>query len=356
MKKTSIFSNWSDMKLTQFKYQYPKNIVAKVPKLPRDGCKLMVVNNEEQTLDTKKFKNVIDYMNPGDVLVLNDSKVFPSRLFGTKEKTRAKIEVFLLRQLSKDENIWDVVVDPARKVRIGNRIFFTKNLFCEIIDNTTSRGRIVRFNVKEDFKKLIEKLGKTPLPPYIKRESDDKDKEYYQSVFARNIGSVAAPAAGIHFTKELLKKIENKGIKIAYITLHIGLGTFRIVEVEDLSKHRMDSEYYEITKENAAIINETISKHKSVIAVGTSVVRALESCTITGRQVRPNKGWTDKFIHPPQSMNIVNKLITNFHPPQSTHLMLVCSLAERDLIMKAYKKAIKEKYKFFAYGDAMMII
>lgn len=344
------------MKLSQFKYQYSKNIVAKVPKIPRDGCKLMIVNNEEQSLETKKFRNVIDYLESGDVLVLNDSKVFPSRLFGTKEKTRAKIEVFLLRQLSKDENIWDVVVDPARKVRIGNRIFFNKNLFCEIIDNTTSRGRIVRFNIKEDFKKIIEKLGKTPLPPYIKRESDDKDKEYYQSVFSKNIGSVAAPAAGIHFTKELLKKIENKGVKIAYITLHIGLGTFRIVEVEDLSKHRMDSEYYEITKENANIINDGLARHKNVVAVGTSVVRALESCTITGRQVRPNKGWTDKFIHPPQSMNIVKKLITNFHPPQSTHLMLVCSLAERDLVMKAYKKAIKEKYKFFAYGDAMMII
>jgi len=356
LKKPSIFTNWTEMKLTQFKYQVPKNLIAKYPKTPRDSCKLMIVNNETQTLETKKFKNIVDYFVKGDILVMNDSMVFPSRLFGTKEKTKAKIEVFLLRQLSEEENIWDVVVDPARKVRIGNRIFFNKNLYCEIIDNTTSRGRIVRFNIKEDFKKTIEKLGKTPLPPYIKRESDEKDKETYQTVFAKNIGSVAAPAAGIHFTRELLKKLESKGVKFAYITLHIGLGTFRLVEVEDLSKHRMDSEYYEINTANAEIINNALANKKNIVAVGTSVVRALESCTITGKQVRPNKGWTDKFIHPPHSLSIVNKLITNFHPPQSTHLMLVCTLAERDLIMKGYKKAIKEKYKFFAYGDAMMIV
>jgi S-adenosylmethionine:tRNA ribosyltransferase-isomerase len=307
-------------------------------------------------MKTKKFKNVIDYMNEGDVLVLNDSKVFSARLFGTKEKTRARIEVFLLRQLSETENIWDVVVDPARKVRIGNRIFFTKFLYCEVIDNTTSRGRIVRFNIKTDFRKYIDKLGKTPLPPYIRRESNDKDKEYYQTVYASEIGSVAAPAAGLHFTKELIKKIEKKKVKIAYVTLHIGLGTFRLVEVEDLSKHRMDSEYYSITRENAEIINHSISRKKKVIAVGTSVVRAMESSVITGKYVRPGKGWTDKFIHPPQGLSVVNKLITNLHMPQSTHLMLVCSLAERDFVMKAYKKAIKEKFRFYNYGDSMMVI
>lgn len=344
------------MKLSQFKYPFSKNLIAKNPKIPRDACKLMVIDPHNQTIESKKFKNVIDYMSEGDVLVLNDSKVFPSRLFGTKEKTKAKIEVFLLRLLSEAENIWDVVVDPARKVRIGNRIFFNKNLYCEIIDNTTSRGRIVRFSATEDFKKQVEKYGKTPLPPYIKRESDDTDKEYYQTIFAKNIGSVAAPAAGAHFTKELLKKIEAKGVKIAYVTLHIGLGTFRNVEVEDLSKHRMDSEYFEITSGNASIINQAMSKKKSIIAVGTSVARVLESSVLTGQRVRPNKGWTDKFIHPPQTLSIVNKLITNFHQPQSTHLMLACSMADRDLIMKAYKKAIKEKYKFLAYGDAMMII
>ncbi len=344
------------MKLSQFKYPVPKNLIAKVPKIPRENVKMMVLNKETYDIKNDKFKNFIDYLEEGDVVVVNDSKVFPARLFGTKEKTKAKIEVFLLRQLSEEENIWDVVVDPARKVRIGNRIFFNKNLFCEIIDNTTSRGRIVRFNVKDDFKKVVDKLGKTPLPPYIKREPDDKDSEYYQTVFATNEGSVAAPSAGINFTKEIIKKIEKKGVRVVPITLHIGLGTFRLVEVEDLSKHRMDSEYYEISRETAEAINYSINRHKSVIAVGTSVVRALESSVITGRLVRPNKGWTDRFIHPPQSLSIVTKLLTKFHLPQSTHLMLVASLVERDALMKAYKKAIKEKYKFYAYGDLMLIV
>lgn len=344
------------MKLSQFKYPIPKNLIAKVPKSPRDACKLMVVDRNTGDLSTHKFKDVINYMDEGDVLVLNDSKVFNARLYGTKEKTKAKIEVFLLRQLSTEENIWDVVVDPARKVRIGNRIFFTKNLYCEVIDNTTSRGRIVRFNYNGDFSKYIEKLGKTPLPPYIKRDATEKDKEDYQTIYAENVGSVAAPTAGLHFTKELLKKIQAKGVKVVYLTLHIGLGTFRLVEVEDLSKHRMDSEYYELSKETADVINMSISKRKKVIAVGTSVARVLESNVITTKHVRYGKGWTDKFIHPPQSLRIVDKLISNFHMPQSTLLMLVCAMAERDLIMKAYKKAIKEKYRFYSYGDAMMIV
>ncbi|MEP7147204.1 MAG: tRNA preQ1(34) S-adenosylmethionine ribosyltransferase-isomerase QueA [bacterium] len=344
------------MKLSQFKYPIPKNLIAKVPKNPRDACRLMIVNKTTGELETKKFKDVINYMEDGDVLVLNDSKVFNARLYGTKEKTKAKIEVFLLRQLSAEENIWDVVVDPARKVRIGNRIFFTKNLYCEVIDNTTSRGRIVRFNYQGDFSKYIEKLGKTPLPPYIKRDSVEKDKEDYQTVYAQHTGSVAAPTAGLHFTKDLLKKAEAKGVKIVFLTLHIGLGTFRLVEVEDLSKHRMDSEYYEMSKESADIINASIAKRKKVIAVGTSVARVLETNVITTRQVRWGKGWTDKFIHPPMSLRIVDRLITNFHMPQSTLLMLSCAMAERDLIMKAYKKAVKEKYRFYSYGDAMLIV
>ncbi|MEZ4822693.1 MAG: tRNA preQ1(34) S-adenosylmethionine ribosyltransferase-isomerase QueA [Ignavibacteria bacterium] len=346
------------MKLSQFKYPIPKNLIAKVPKSPRDQCKLMVINRETGEMESKKFKDVLNYMDAGDVLVLNDSKVFNARLYGTKEKTKAKIEVFLLRQLSEEENIWDVVVDPARKVRIGNRIFFTKNLYCEVIDNTTSRGRIVRFNYQGDFSKYIEKLGKTPLPPYIKRESTEKDKDDYQTIYANDekVGSVAAPTAGMHFTKDLLKKAEAKGVKIVFLTLHIGLGTFRLVEVEDLSKHRMDSEYYELSKETADIINAAINKKKKVIAVGTSVARVLETNVITSRMVRYGKGWTDKFVHPPQTLRIVDKLITNFHMPQSTLLMLACAMAERDLIMKAYKKAVKEKYRFYSYGDAMMII
>lgn len=344
------------MKSTDFKYSIPKSYIALHPKTPRDECKLMVLDRKTKNLDTRKFKDVIDYMNEGDTLVINNSRVFAARLFGLKEKTNAKIEVFLLRQLSIEENIWDVLVDPARKVRIGNRIFLTKNLFCEVIDNTTSRGRIVRFNYKGDFQKYIEKLGKTPLPPYIKRESTENDRENYQTVYADKVGSVAAPTAGMHFTKELLRKIGRKGVNIVPLTLHIGLGTFRSVEVEDLTKHRMDSEYFEIPDATAEMVNKTTEDKKKVIAVGTSVARVLEANTTAGRYIRSGRGWTDKFIYPPQTLKVVDKLITNFHLPQSTLLMLVCAMAEKELIMKAYKKAIKEKYRFYSYGDAMIII
>jgi S-adenosylmethionine:tRNA ribosyltransferase-isomerase len=344
------------MKSTDFKYPLPKNLIAQHPKIPRDECKLMVIERKQKSVESKKFKNVIDYMEEGDCMVLNDSRVFAARLFGLKEKTNAKIEVFLLRQLSLEENIWDVLVDPARKVRIGNRIFLTKNLYCEVIDNTTSRGRIVRFNYKGDFQKYIEKLGKTPLPPYIKREPTENDRENYQTVFAQNVGSVAAPTAGLHFTKELLRKIEKKKVKIVNITLHIGLGTFRSVEVEDLTKHRMDSEFFNIPDSTANIVNTTVENKKKIIAVGTSAARVLEANTTAGRYIRSGYGWTDKFIYPPQTLKVVDKLITNFHLPQSTLLMLVCAFADRDLVMKAYKKAIKEKYRFYSYGDAMLIV
>jgi S-adenosylmethionine:tRNA ribosyltransferase-isomerase len=344
------------MKSTDFKYPLPKNLIAQHPKIPRDECKLMVIERKQKSIESKKFKNVIDYLEEGDCMVLNDSRVFAARLFGLKEKTNAKIEVFLLRQLSLEENIWDVLVDPARKVRIGNRIFLTKNLYCEVIDNTTSRGRIVRFNYKGDFQKYIEKLGKTPLPPYIKREPTENDRENYQTVFAQNVGSVAAPTAGLHFTKELLRKIEKKKVKIVNITLHIGLGTFRSVEVEDLTKHRMDSEFFNIPDSTANIVNTTVENKKKIIAVGTSAARVLEANTTAGRYIRSGYGWTDKFIYPPQTLKVVDKLITNFHLPQSTLLMLVCAFADRDLVMKAYKKAIKEKYRFYSYGDAMLIV
>jgi S-adenosylmethionine:tRNA ribosyltransferase-isomerase len=289
-------------------------------------------------------------------MVINDSKVFAARLFGLKEKTNAKIEVFLLRQLSLEENIWDVLVDPARKVRIGNRIFLTKNLFCEVIDNTTSRGRIVRFNYRGDFQKYIEKLGKTPLPPYVKRDSTDQDREYYQTVYAQSVGSVAAPTAGMHFTKELLRKIEKRGIRIAPVTLHIGLGTFRTVEVEDLTKHRMDSEFFYVPDSTASLVNTTVENRNKIIAVGTSVARVLEANTTAGRYIRSGQGWTDKFIYPPQTLKVVDKLVTNFHLPQSTLIMLVCAFADKDFVLKAYKKAIKEKYRFYSYGDAMLIV
>jgi S-adenosylmethionine:tRNA ribosyltransferase-isomerase len=344
------------MKSTDFKFPLPKTLIAQHPKIPRDECKLMVLDRKNKTIESKKFKNIIEYFDEGDCMVINDSRVFAARLFGLKEKTNAKIEVFLLRQLSQEENIWDVLVDPARKVRIGNRIFLTKNLFCEVIDNTTSRGRIVRFNYRGDFQKYIEKLGKTPLPPYVKRDPTDQDREYYQTVYAQNVGSVAAPTAGMHFTKELLRKIEKKGIRIAPVTLHIGLGTFRTVEVEDLTKHRMDSEFFHIPDATASLVNSTAENRKKIIAIGTSVARVLEANTTAGRYIRSGQGWTDKFIYPPQTLKVVDKLITNFHLPQSTLIMLVCAFADKDFVMKAYKKAVKEKYRFYSYGDAMLII
>lgn len=344
------------MKSTDFKFPLPKNLIAQHPKVPRDECKLMIVDRKQKSIESRKFRNIIDYFENGDCMVVNDSKVFAARLFGLKEKTNAKIEVFLLRQLSQEENIWDVLVDPARKVRIGNRIFLTKNLYCEVIDNTTSRGRIVRFNYRGDFQKYIEKLGKTPLPPYIKRDATDQDREYYQTVYAQNVGSVAAPTAGLHFTKELLRKITKKGVKIVPVTLHIGLGTFRPVEVEDLTKHRMDSEFFYVSDSSASIVNQTVENRKKVIAVGTSVARVLEANTTAGRYIRSGHGWTDKFIYPPQTLKVVDKLLTNFHLPQSTLIMLVCAFADKDLILKAYKKAIKEKYRFYSYGDAMLIV
>jgi S-adenosylmethionine:tRNA ribosyltransferase-isomerase len=344
------------MKSTDFKFSIPKTLIAQHPKIPRDECKMMVVNRKTKELETKKFKDIIDYMDEGDCLVLNDSKVFAAKLFGTKEKTNAKIEVFLLRQLSQDENIWDVLVDPARKVRIGNRIFITKNLYCEVIDNTTSRGRIVRFNYRGDFQKYIDKLGKTPLPEYIKRDSTDSDRDNYQTVFAENIGSVAAPSSGLHFSKEILRKIEKKGVNILPVTLHIGLGKFRNVEVEDLTKHRMDSEFFEIPDYTAEEVNRAIENRKKIIACGTSVARVLEANTTAGRFIRSGKGWTDKFIYPPQTLKVVDKFITNIHHPQSTMVMLACAFGEKELVMKVYKKAVKDKFRFYSYGDAAFYI
>ena len=345
------------MKLSDFKYPLPRNLVAKYPVNPRDKSRLMVLHRDTQEIELKHFNDIIDYLDEGSCLVMNETKVFPARLIGRKEKTNAKIEVFILRELSKEENIWDVIVDPARKVRIGNKIYFDDDkFFCEVIDNTTSRGRTVRFSTRDDFYKVINKIGKMPLPHYIKREATEKDKETYQTVYAKNLGSVAAPTAGLHFTKPLLKKIENKGIKLAYVTLHVGLGTFRTVEVEDLTKHRMDSEFYEITPQCAETINKCIAKKGKIIAVGTSTTRAIESSVSTDGLVKPAKGWTDKFIFPPYNFKVINKLVTNFHLPSSTLLMLVSAFADRDFVMKAYKKAIKENFRFYSYGDAMFIV
>jgi S-adenosylmethionine:tRNA ribosyltransferase-isomerase len=345
------------MKLSDFKYTLPKPSVAKFPVKPRDNAKLMVFERESSSVDHKKFKDVADYMSKGDVLVVNQTKVMQARLYGQKERTNAKIEVFVLRELNKEENIWDVIVDPARKVRIGNRIYFNENLWCEVIDNTTSRGRTVRINYDgDDIYKAIEKIGHTPLPPYLKRQAEKSDREDYQTIFAETDGSVAAPTAGLHFTPELIKKIKKKGIKIVPVILHIGLGTFRPVEVEDLTKHKMDSEYFDIPDETSDVINEALREKKNIFVVGTSTARALESSVTAEGFVKPNYGWTDKFIFPPYEFKIAKKLITNFHQPESTLLMLSCAFGGYDTVMKNYKKAIKEKYRFLSYGDAMLIL
>ena len=345
------------MKLSAFKYNLPKTAIAKFPASPRDSARMMVLDRETNSIEDKKFSDIVNYMSKGDVLVVNETKVLQARLFGKKERTNAKIEVFVLRELNKKENIWDVIVDPARKVRIGNRIYFTDDLWCEVIDNTTSRGRTVRFNEDAgDIFAAIEKIGTTPLPPYIKREAVEEDRKDYQTVFAKKDGSVAAPTAALHFTPDLVRKIKRKGIKVATVVLHIGLGTFRPVEVEDLTKHRMDSEYYEIAQASADTINAAIKAKKRVFVVGTSTTRALETSVTAEGLVKPDIGWTDKFIFPPYEFKIVNKLITNFHQPESTLLMLTAAFGGYDLVMKAYKKALKSKYRFLSYGDAMLIL
>jgi S-adenosylmethionine:tRNA ribosyltransferase-isomerase len=344
------------MKLSDFKYNLPKNLIAKYPASPRDKAKLMVVNRETQEIETKRFSDVVDYMQKGDVMVVNETRVFQARLFGKKEKTNAKIEVFLLRELNADDYIWDVIVDPARKVRIGNKIYFNDKLWCEVIDNTTSRGRTVRFNQPGNIYRAVEKIGVTPLPPYIKRDPEKADKENYQTVYAKVDGAVAAPTAGLHFTPKLLDKIEKKGVHIVPVVLHIGLGSFRPVEVEDLTKHKMDSEYFEIVLKSAEQINKAILNKHNVFVVGTSAARAIETSVTADGLVKPNRGWTDKFIYPPYDFKVVDRLITNFHYPESTLLMLVAAFASLDLTMRAYKRALKENYKLLSYGDAMLIL
>jgi len=345
------------MKLSDFKYPLPRNLIAKYPSKPRDAARLMVLNRADESMEERRFSEVAEFFSKGDCLVINQTKVFPARLFGRKEKTNAKIEVFLLRELNHDDAIWDVIVDPARKVRIGNKIYFDDGkIWCEVIDNTTSRGRTVRFNYKNDLFKIIERIGVTPLPYYINRDATEEDKETYQTVYAKNIGSVAAPTAGLHFTKRLITQLEKKGVRVAPLTLHLGLGSFRPVEVEDLSKHKMDSEYYEIPQSTADMVNKTIDGKGNVFVAGTSTVRALESSVTTTGHLKANRGWTDKFIFPPYDFKVVDKLITNFHMPESTLLMLVSAFASRDFVMKGYKKAIKEKWRFYSYGDAILIL
>ncbi|MGA2297284.1 MAG: tRNA preQ1(34) S-adenosylmethionine ribosyltransferase-isomerase QueA [FCB group bacterium] len=347
------------MKLSEFKYPILKNQIAKFPADPRDSSKMMVLNRETGKIEDKKFRDILHLFQKGDCLVLNETKVFPARLFGKKEKTNAKIEVMLLRELKAEDRIWDVLVEPARKVRIGNKIFFDNNKFyCEVIDNTTSRGRTVRFSYDGNLFKVIERIGEMPLPEYIKREPNEHDKETYQTVFASKnyLSSISPPTAGLHFTKELIEKIEAKGVRIAKIALNIGQGIFEKIEVEDLTKHRMYSEYFYISRESAETINKSLKAKKNVYACGSSVVRALEASVLTSGTVKPNKGWTDKFIYPPYELKIVNRLITTFHPPGSPSLLLSAAFAGKEEIFKAYKRAGKSDYRFLAYGDAILVI
>ncbi|MCK9244854.1 MAG: tRNA preQ1(34) S-adenosylmethionine ribosyltransferase-isomerase QueA [Candidatus Marinimicrobia bacterium] len=344
------------MRLSDFDYNVPEEFIAQHPIKQRDHSKLMVINRAQKTIAHKKFYDIVDYLNPGDLLVVNETKVYPARLSATKDRTEAKVEVFLLREL--ENSLWEVMVKPARKVRIGNKLTIAEGVQCDVIDNTVSGGRVVRFNniPKETLYKLIDEVGQSPLPPYIDREPTEEDKEKYQTVYARKRGAVAAPTAGLHFTLDLMQKIKDKGVKIHPIVLHIGLGTFRPVTVEDLSRHRMDSEYFEVSADTALAINEARSRGKRIVAVGTSVVRTLETVTVSGFQITPRRGWTDKFIHPPYEFKMVDVLVTNFHQPKSTLIMQVSAFTGHELIMKGYQEAVKKKYRFFSYGDAMIII
>lgn len=344
------------IKLSDFKYSIPKKAVAQYPVEPRDQAKLLVMDRETGELEDQEFSDIVSHFEKGDCLVVNESRVFPARLIGKKEKTNATIEVMLLRELSRKDALWDVIVDPARKVRIGNKIYFDDgNLYCEVIDNTTSRGRTVRFNHTGNIYKTIERIGLMPLPPYISRETNEDDRDFYQTIFAKENGSVAAPTAGLHFTKKIISRLEKKGVRIAKVMLHINRSTFDPVEVEDLTKHKMHSEYFEISSTAAETINKSIKAKKKVFAVGASVVRALESSVLTAGNVKPNKGWTDKFIYPPYDFRIVDALVTNLQRPESTVLMMVSAFADREKILEAYKHANKNDYRFFSYGDAMLI-
>ena len=349
------------MKLSEFNFNFPKELIAEYPSQNRDEARLMVVHRKTGKIEHKVFKDILSYYNAHDVFIINDTKVFPARLFGRKEKTGAKIEVFLLRELNKESFLWDVLVDPARKIRIGNKLYFGDNdeLVAEVIDNTTSRGRTLRFlfdGTYEEFKNIVYALGETPLPKYIKREVKDSDKDRYQTVYATQEGAVAAPTAGLHFSKELMKRMELKGIGFANVTLHVGLGTFRPIEVEDLSKHKMDSEQVVIGQSATDIVNKAKQEKRKICAVGTTSMRAIESSVSTEGLLKPYDGWTNKFIYPPYDFHIANSMITNFHVPGSSLLIMVCAFGGYDLIMKAYKEAIKNKYKFFSYGDAMLIL
>lgn len=351
-------------KLSQFNFELPPELIAKYPTERRDESRLMVVHRKTGKIEHKIFKDVLDYFEEDDCFIFNNTRVFPARMYGKKEKTGANIEVFLLRELNPDARLWDVLVDPARKIRVGNKLYFTdKNgtdlLVAEVVDNTTSRGRTIRFlfeGTKQDFEDALEQLGQTPLPKYLERDIEASDKTRYQTVYAKNRGAVAAPTAGLHFSEELMKRLELKGINFAELTLHIGLGTFRSIDVEDLSKHKMDAEYFQIDQKAVDIVNKAMITKKRVCAVGTTSVRSSESAVSAEQRLKTAEGWTNKFIFPPYDFHIADSMITNFHLPKSSLLIMASAFGGNDLIKEAYEIAVKEKYRFFSYGDAMLII
>ncbi len=349
------------MKLSQFKFKLPDELIAQYPAEERDESRLMVLHRNTGEIEHKIFKDILDYFNEGDLLVLNDTKVFPARLYGNKEKTNARIEVFLLRELNVEHKLWDVLVEPARKIRIGNKLYFGEgdSMVAEVIDNTTSRGRTLRFlydGPHDEFKEALFSLGQTPLPLYIDREPTPDDVERFQCIFAKNEGAVVAPAAGLHFSREVMKRMEIKGINYDFLTLHFGLGNFREIDVEDLTKHRMDSEQMEIRPELVKRVNETKDGERAVCAVGTSVLRAIASAVSMNGHIKEYSGWTNKFIFPPYDFSVCTSLVTNFHMPYSTMLMMTAAFGGYDAVMNAYEEAVKEKYRFGVYGDAMLIL
>lgn len=349
------------MKLSQFKFKLPEELIAQHPANYRDESRLMVLNKKTGDIEHKMFKEVLEYFDESDLFVFNDTKVFPARLYGNKEKTGAQIEVFLLRELNREARLWDVLVEPARKIRIGNKLYFgdDDSVVAEVIDNTTSRGRTLRFlfdGTHDEFKGALYKLGETPLPRNIKRDVEPEDEDRFQTIFAKHEGAVSAPAAGMHFSRELLKRMEIKGIERTFITSHMSLGNFREIDVEDLTKHKMDSEQMLITSETAQIVNEAQENGNKICAVGVTVMRALETVVGTEGKIKPFDGWTNKFIFPPYDFTVAQSLITNFHLPYSTLLMLAAAFGDYGHVMNAYEVAIKEKYRFGVYGDAMLII
>lgn len=349
------------MKLSQFDYKLPKELIALYPTDKRDESRLMIVDRKTGNIEHKVFKDILNVFNEDDVIIINNTKVFPARLYGKKEKTGANIEVFLLRELNPELNLWDVLVDPARKIRVGNKLYFGDDdlLVAEVVDNTTSRGRTIRFlfdGPKEEFRMNLYKLGQTPLPKYIKRKEEPIDRERYQTVFAKHEGAVAAPTAGLHFSDELVKRLRIKGVQFGEITLHTGLGSFRTIDVEDLTKHKMEAEYFHIEQSTSDLVNEAKLKGSRVCSVGTTCMRAIESSVTAQGTLKPQEGWTNLFLYPPHHFSIANTMITNFHLPKSSLFIMACAYGGYDLMMKAYEEAVNNEYRFFSYGDAMMIV